>query len=244
MSKGVLKWNSVKDITDVVEQNNDTKKDKVKNSILEEVFPPRVWTHIDNDNKVITLRQTISREPSNRDEVTKMIIVLNQLEQFYGFKKTGICEKRNYIYNLFFDEVLRQIIILDEDLGAILFRIHNEYKNTIFILKCMFDKAVFSQDMYPDSLNVNAEYDKEVEDLKTINDDLKIKCRQSKQKYLDKLRKKESGENYKLIIALKFKYKMLMTYVKRSTEQLKEQMNMITPSTKTSYLIQSKVNPT
>ncbi|XP_025196711.1 33 kDa inner dynein arm light chain, axonemal-like [Melanaphis sacchari] len=244
LSNGVLKWNFFEDITDTVEQNNDVEKDNDKNSILEEIFPPREWTQVNNKNKVITLRQTISREPSNRDEVAKMIVMLNHLEQFYRFKKKGICETRNYVYNLFFDEILRQVVILDEDLGAVLYRIQKEFKNTIFILKYMLDKAVMFNNLYPDTENFSPEFLKEVEELKRINNDLKIKYRLSKQRYLDRVKKKESGEDYKLLILLKVKYRMLMNYIKRSTEQLKEQMNMMTPSTKTSYLIQSKINST
>lgn len=59
------------------------------------------------------------------------------------FSKLLICY---YIYYEK-DEVLRQVIIMDEDLGAILFRIHNEFKNMIFILKCMYDKAVEANDL-------------------------------------------------------------------------------------------------
>lgn len=76
-----------------------------KKSVLEEIFPPKVWTRINNKNKVITLRQTISREPLYRDGVTKMIIMLNHLEQFHGFKKKGICETRHYVHNLFFGNI-------------------------------------------------------------------------------------------------------------------------------------------
>jgi len=76
-------------------------KDDSKKSILEEIFPPRVWTRI-NNNKTLTLRQTISREPSNREGVSKMIAKLNHLEQFYRFNQKGICETRSSIYNLFF----------------------------------------------------------------------------------------------------------------------------------------------
>ncbi|KAF0752843.1 33 kDa inner dynein arm light chain, axonemal-like [Aphis craccivora] len=242
LSKGVLKWNFVEDITDIVEQNNGTEKNNGKKSVLEEIFPPKIWTRINNKNKVITLRQTISREPTYRDGVTKMIITLDHLEQFHGFKKKGICETRHYIYNLFFDEILRQVILLDEDLGGLLYRIHNEFKNTIFILKCLLDKAVESSNLYPDSENVNPEFVNEVEDLKKINNDLKLKCRLSNQIYLQRLKRKESGEDYKFLISLKYKYKNLMSYIRRSTDQLKEQMNMMTPSSKTSYLIQSKVN--
>lgn len=49
------------------------------------------------------------------------------------------------------DEVLRQVVILDEDLGGILYRIQHEYKNMIYILKCMFDKAVVSNNLCLDS---------------------------------------------------------------------------------------------
>ncbi|CAI6353286.1 unnamed protein product [Macrosiphum euphorbiae] len=131
---------------------------------------------------------------------------------------------------------------MDEDLGAILYRIHNEFKNMIFILKCMYDKAVVTNNLNRDSSNINPELFTEVEDLTRINDDLKIKCRHSKQRHVERLKKKESGEDYKVLVSLKMKYKMLNNYIKRSTEQLKEQMNMMTPSKKTSYLIQSKVN--
>ncbi|XP_022171924.1 33 kDa inner dynein arm light chain, axonemal-like [Myzus persicae] len=244
LSKGVLKWNYVEDITDVEEQNNDDEKDDCRKSILDEIFPPRVWTRVDNNNKLITLRQTISREPSNRDGVFKMIVILNNLEKFYSFKQKGLCETRNSVYNFFFDEVLRQVIIMDEDLGAILFRIHNEFKNMIFILKCMYDKAVEANDLTRRSSEIDPELYKEVEDLTRINNELIIKCRHSKQRHLERLKKKESGEDYKFLISLKMKHKMLMNYIKRSSEQLKEQMSMMAPSTKTSYLIQSKVNST
>lgn len=40
---------------------------------------------------------------------------------------------------------------MDEDLGAVLYRIHNEFKNMIFVLKCMYDKAVVTNNLYPDS---------------------------------------------------------------------------------------------
>ncbi|KAL4135404.1 hypothetical protein QTP88_007017 [Uroleucon formosanum] len=221
LGKGVLKWNYVEDITDIEEQKNDTENDDGTKSILEEIFPPRVWTRIDNNNKVITLRQTISREPSNRDGVHKMIVMINHLEQFYKFKKKGICETRNSVHNLFFDEVLRQVIIMDEDLGAILYRIHSEFKNMIFILKCMYDKAVVTNNLYPESSNVNPKLVTDVEYLTRINNELKIKCRLSKQRHLNRLKKKESGEDYKFLVLLKMKYKMLNNYIKRSTEQLK-----------------------
>jgi len=58
--------------------------------------------------------------------------------------------QRNYIYYEK-DEVLRQVIIMDEDLGAILYRTHNEFKNMIFILKCMYDKAVVTNNLNRDS---------------------------------------------------------------------------------------------
>jgi len=40
---------------------------------------------------------------------------------------------------------------MDEDLGTILYRIHNEFKNMIFIFKCMYDKAVVTNNFYQDS---------------------------------------------------------------------------------------------
>ncbi|XP_029344846.1 uncharacterized protein LOC100568511 [Acyrthosiphon pisum] len=131
---------------------------------------------------------------------------------------------------------------MDEDLGAILFRIHNEFKNMIFILKCMYDKAVLTNNSNRDSSNIDPELFTEVEELTRINNELKIKCRHSKQRHKERLKKKESGEDYKFLVSLKMKYEMLNNYIKRSTKQLKEQMNMMTPSTKTSFLIQSKVN--
>jgi len=73
--------------------------------MLEEIFPPRVWTRIDNNNKTLTLRQTISREQSNRDSVSKMIATLNHVEQLYQFQQKGICETRNSVYNLFFGNI-------------------------------------------------------------------------------------------------------------------------------------------
>jgi len=56
------------------------------------------------------------------------------------------------------DEILRQVILLDEDLGGLLYRIHNEFKNTIFILKCLLDKAVESSNLYPDSEVIGSNY--------------------------------------------------------------------------------------
>ncbi|XP_029341100.1 uncharacterized protein LOC115033155 [Acyrthosiphon pisum] len=126
--KGVLKWNFVEDISDIEEeQNNDTEKYDGQKSILEEIFPPRVWTRIvNNNNKVITLRQTISREPSNRDGVQKMIVMLNHLEQFFRFKKKGICEIRNSVHNLFFGN-LKHIPIYYTNIMYILwfYKLHN-----------------------------------------------------------------------------------------------------------------------
>lgn len=41
---------------------------------------------------------------------------------------------------------------MDEDLGAILYRIHNEFKNMIYILKCMCNEEVESNNnLCPDS---------------------------------------------------------------------------------------------
>lgn len=46
------------------------------------------------------------------------------------------------------DELLRQIIIENEDLGKIIYRIHKEFQNLVWTLKYIVDKsAAFDLDM-------------------------------------------------------------------------------------------------
>jgi len=87
-------------------------KDDGKKPVLEKIFPTRIWTRINSKNKVITLRQTISRELLDRDSLSKMIATLNDLEQFFRVNKIGICETRNIVYNLFFGIIKFLYIIM------------------------------------------------------------------------------------------------------------------------------------
>lgn len=49
-----------------------------------------------------TWRQIISKELPTRSNVFSMITTLKKCEQFYKVKKTGVCEIRSALYNLFF----------------------------------------------------------------------------------------------------------------------------------------------
>lgn len=46
------------------------------------------------------------------------------------------------------DEMLRQVIIVDEEVGAILYRIRNEYKNMIFFSKLLLENGSICSDKY------------------------------------------------------------------------------------------------
>lgn len=44
--------------------------------------------------------------------------------------------------------MLRQVIIVDEEVGAILYRIRNEYKNMIFFSKLLLENGSICSDKY------------------------------------------------------------------------------------------------
>lgn len=56
------------------------------------------------------------------------------------------------------DEVLRQVVVADEDLGSILYRVRNEFKRVILTYKIMYEKATIHINKHLDLMVITQFY--------------------------------------------------------------------------------------
>lgn len=84
------------------------KEDGEKNAcrelcVLEQIFPPRVWTtYEDEENVSTTWRQTISRELPTRRDLTEIINTLYDHERFNNVKNKKLWDEKRGLYKLLF----------------------------------------------------------------------------------------------------------------------------------------------
>ncbi|VVC28872.1 Axonemal dynein light chain [Cinara cedri] len=226
-----LQWTMPREITNDEAKSNDTEQTCEQISILEQIFPPRVWTRTIDGSEPKMWKQTISRELPTRCDLRNMMNALAYRNEFYKAHATGICEIRSVLYSLVFDEILRQVILVDEDLGAVLYRVYREFRHVIFLYKHLVEKSIEVPPPMDADDTIEPELIKEIEDLKTVNNDLTIKCRHSKQAYSEALKKKQAIQDRKYPMIVREIYKNLMNDIRRSTGQIKDQFALIKPPT-------------
>ncbi|KAG8192494.1 hypothetical protein JTE90_018018 [Oedothorax gibbosus] len=105
--------------------------------ILDSILPPR---KIRNDGKTYLLR--LSREPATRDHVSELSQRFEEVLKERQVRMNGFCPIRREIYDLLFDELIRQSGIHCPERGSFLLRVRDEFRMSLDAQQKLFDSGV------------------------------------------------------------------------------------------------------
>lgn len=197
-------------------KNNSDQKQT--DEILTSILPPLQW-EVDGGLWV----QKVSSQPATRSDVIQATTLLDQRLRERQARETGICPVRRELYQQGFDELIRQVTIECAERGLLLLRVRDEINMTLSAYKTLYQSSV----AFGMRKALQAEQGKHemLEKIDNLNDeklhlerqvaDLKAKCEAIERRELER-----RGQDEK-------KHTDEIQFLKRSVQQLKQQLEMI-----------------
>ncbi|XP_050439187.1 33 kDa inner dynein arm light chain, axonemal-like [Adelges cooleyi] len=226
-----LQWRTAKekdsydsDIVDEDVSDADSQKGVNKHDLVDQIFPPREWVVDTGELGEQIWTQSISKDLPSRAGIKDTSTMLKVYEEFFGVRKTGICELRSALYVSYFDEALRQIAVINETLGRLLFRVREDLRNTAFVYKMLHERSLTYSGMYSDRSTYEEEMEQEVEYLIKINEAHETKI-ETLNTWLDKFRENVANRSAQS----REMHEISVKSLKRSINQLSEQLNTLAP---------------
>lgn len=211
------------DILSNVNNSKPSSDQKQTDEILTSILPPLQW---EADGGLWV--QKVSSQPATRSEVIQATTLLDQRLRERQARETGICPVRRDLYQQVFDELIRQVTIECAERGLLLLRVRDEINMTLAAYQTLYQSSV----AFGMRKALQAEQGKHemLEKIDNLNDeilslernvaDLKAKCEAIERRELERRAQDEK------------KHTDEIQFLKRSVQQLKQQLEMIIGSKK------------
>ncbi|XP_062255457.1 axonemal dynein light intermediate polypeptide 1-like [Platichthys flesus] len=203
-------------------RSSDSTEDtwKGNEATLDTIFPPREWMV----GKQQWLQQ-VSSIPCTRTDVVRLEELLDTNLQRRQARDTGICPVRRELYTQCFDELIRQVTINCAERGLLLLRIRDEINMSFAVHETLYEssigfgmrKALQAEQGKADTEKCTADLKNEIQDLNRELNEEKTKCDVIEQREAEKRQVEEK------------KFTEEIQFLKRTNQQLKNQLEGITP---------------
>ncbi|CAB1429071.1 unnamed protein product [Pleuronectes platessa] len=193
---------------------------KGNEATLDTIFPPREWMV----GKQQWLQQ-VSSTPCTRSDVVRLEELLDTNLQRRQARDTGICPVRRELYTQCFDEIIRQVTINCAERGLLLLRVRDEITMSFAVHETLYEssigfgmrKALQAEQGKADTEKSTADLKNEIHDLNRELNEEKAKCDVIEQREAEKRQVEEK------------KFTEEIQFLKRTNQQLKNQLEGITP---------------
>merc|ERR1712193_257886 len=221
--KGKSKPNSLKSQLNRKVQLPPVESKPNTDDVLHALLPPREW--IEDAKHFI---QYVSNQPATRLDVIQLQEQLDMRLQQRQARETGICPVRRELYAQCFDELIRQVTINCAERGLLLLRVRDEIRMTIAAYQTLYQssvafgmrKALQAEQGKHEMLDKIDNLNDEIPSLERNVADLKAKCEAIERRELERRAQDEK------------KHTDEIQFLKRSVQQLKQQLEMIIGSKK------------
>lgn len=195
--------------------SSDTKQ---TDEILTSILPPLQW---EADGGLWV--QKVSSQPATRSDVIQATTLLDQRLRERQARETGICPVRRELYQQAFDELIRQVTIECAERGLLLLRVRDEINMTLSAYQTLYQssvafgmrKALQAEQGKHEMLDKIENLNDEKLNLERAVADLKAKCEAIERRELERRSQDEK------------KHTDEIQFLKRSVQQLKQQLEMI-----------------
>lgn len=191
---------------------------KQTDEILTSILPPLQW---EADGGLWV--QKVSSQPATRSDVIQATTLLDQRLRERQARETGICPVRRELYQQAFDELIRQVTIECAERGLLLLRVRDEINMTLSAYQTLYQssvafgmrKALQAEQGKHEMLDKIDNLNDEKLNLERAVADLKAKCEAIERRELERRSQDEK------------KHTDEIQFLKRSVQQLKQQLEMI-----------------
>lgn len=191
---------------------------KQTDEILTSILPPLQW---EADGGLWV--QKVSSQPATRSDVIQATTLLDQRLRERQARETGICPVRRELYQQAFDELIRQVTIECAERGLLLLRVRDEINMTLSAYQTLYQssvafgmrKALQAEQGKHEMLEKIDNLNEEKLNLERSVADLKAKCEAIERRELERRSQDEK------------KHTDEIQFLKRSVQQLKQQLEMI-----------------
>lgn len=192
--------------------------DEVIEEIIDSIYIPR---EIIRNGKRFLLR--LSREPSSRSDIEHLGKVFDEYVKERQVRMHGYCPIRRELYDLLFNELIRQATLFCPERGAMLLRIRDELLLTIATYEKLFESSVeYGSQKSLDAITKTRCADIQCNQLKDEirQAEKKLKTIQSKIKTKEILKKQQLERN-------QLHHQEHMEFLRNANKQLKEQLSYL-----------------
>ena len=191
--------------------------------ILNSILPPREWTE---DGQLWV--QQVSSTPATRLDVINLQEQCDTRLQQRQARETGICPVRRELYSQCFDELIRQVTINCAERGLLLLRVRDEIRMTIAAYQTLYESSVaFGMRKALQAEEGKSDMEQRIQDLEQEKRDLERSVQELKGK-CEAIEKREAERR----IVDERKHTEEMAFLKRTNQQLKQQLEGILSPTK------------
>jgi len=189
--------------------------DKILNAIL----PPRVVTMADGSTKL----QFVEAKQITRPQLQKLQTTFEEQLRESKARETGICHVRSAIYQMLFDELIREIAIDNPERGLLLLRIRDELRMTVSAYKTLNEASLqFGKKRATEGDRGMHEMTEKIATLTAKREVLRkeVTCLESKRQALDRCCKEQQQADEK-------RYHEERVFLERTKQRLEAQLEAI-----------------
>ncbi|GFT94115.1 33 kDa inner dynein arm light chain, axonemal [Nephila pilipes] len=217
-----------------LEDRSETVRAETIGRILDSIFVPRTLTKhgskrgsqvrcrkINKKGKEYLLR--LSRQPASRNDIIELSKQFDECLKERQVKMTGFCPMRRELYDLLFDELIRQATIHCAERGALLLRIRDEFRMTMAAYEKLFECGV----EYGARKSLEAEIEQQKVEIQYKQLQSEVSRAERLTNNLKAQIEAEETLRQQMIDAKQAKHQERMEFLKRLNKQLKEQITYI-----------------
>lgn len=200
------------------QKSGNAESSRQTDEILNSILPPQQW---EADGGLWV--QRVSSQPATRSDVIQVTTLLDQRLRERQARETGICPVRRELYQQGFDELIRQVTIECAERGLLLLRIRDEINMTLAAYQTLYQSSVaFGMRKALQAEQGKHEMREKIDNLEDEKlglerqvADLKAKCEAIERREAERRQQDDK------------KHQDEIQFLKRSVQQLKQQLEMI-----------------